>query len=267
MYHRFLNLLNQFILGINKFEKTTLNNPLQPTLIVVLLFIILGINYNIILQYLFGSKIEKTMIRASISRLAPKNSVLFVCDIQERFRPLIYRSESVINRSVLLRNACKVLQIPIIVTEQNPKIFGASVSELKVAECDDAFIFAKKKFSMLTPEVIEKWDTDKDLKNRHQVIIVGIEAHVCVLQTVLDIFQTKPNFDVFVICDAVSSQRSHDRSVALARMEKSGATLCTSESAIFDLMKTAEHPDFRTVSGLCKIANSGVNEFNSDVTI
>ena len=186
---------------------------------------------------------------------------MFVCDIQERFRPLIWRGESVINRAALMAKACRSLNIPIIVTEQNPKAFGPTVSDLGVV--DSPHMFAKKKFSMLTPEVQERWSSAIDLVNRDQIIMVGVEAHVCVAQTVADMLPK--GSQVFLVCDAISSQRPHDRAVALARMERSGALLHTAESALFDLMRTAEHPDFKTISSLIKEANLLPNAFANDL--
>ena len=146
-------------------------------------------------------------------RLSPSRALLLVCDVQERFRTLIWRSESVIHRSALLCNACRILEIPIIVTEQNPKAFGPTVSELReTLKPDEPLFFSKKMFSMLTPELISKWKDTKDFEGRDQVILVGIEAHVCVLQTVLDLIDQQPSVKLFVVSDAVSSQRSHDRS-------------------------------------------------------
>jgi nicotinamidase-related amidase len=197
----------------------------------------------------------------SAGRLTPCRSVFFVCDIQERFRPLIWRGESIINRAALMAKACRALNIPVVVTEQNPKAFGPTVSELGVG--DSHHVFAKKKFSMVTPEVQERWSSAVDLVNRDQIILVGVEAHVCVAQTVADLLLN--GSEVFLICDAISSQRPHDRAVALARMERSGALLHTAESALFDLMRTAEHPDFKTVSGLIKESNLLPNAFANDL--
>jgi len=207
-------------------------------------------------------EIKKDM---ALTRLCPSKTLLLVCDIQERFRTLIWRSESVIHRSALLCNACRILDIPIVVTEQNPKAFGPTVSELKeTLKLEEPLIFSKRLFSMLTPELISKWRNTKGLEGRDQVILVGIEAHVCVLQTVLDLIDQQPSVKLFVVSDAVSSQRSHDRSVALGRMEKCGATISTAESIIFELLRTSEHPNFRQISSLIKETNARPNEFAHD---
>ena len=124
---------------------------------------------------------------------------------------------------------------------------------------------------------------------KSQVILCGIEAHVCVLQTALDLIDM--DYNVFLVCDAgkcnkaiyffsliyyiftrkhcnwfikVSSQKPHDRATALERMKSSGVTLTTSESILFDLMRSADHTNFKQISGLLKEANAQGNEFSSD---
>ena len=132
-----------------------------------------------------------------IPRLAIELSSLFVCDIQDRFRPLIWRAETVIRRSSLLYSAAQYLNIPTIITEQYPKAFGNTVSDIfsftpiSVDEKPATKVFEKKLFSMMTDEVndyykecagfgTERWE-------RQQVILCGIETHVCVMQTALDL--------------------------------------------------------------------------------
>lgn len=85
---------------------------------------------------------------------------------------------------------------------------------------------------------------------RKSIVLFGIEAHVCVQQTALDLLEQ--GYDVHVLADGVSSQRVHDRSVALRRMAQAGAHVTTAESLIFMLLASAEHPQFRTIAGLIK---------------
>merc|ERR1712146_310754 len=100
---------------------------------------------------------------------------------------------------------------------------------------------AKTQFSMLTPEVVTRLDS-----GRGSVILCGIEAHVCIMQTALDLIDS--GRDVFVVCDSISSQRSHDRAVAIRRVENAGAILTTSESVVFELMRDSKHPEFKQIS-------------------
>ena len=110
---------------------------------------------------------------------------------------------------------------------------------------------------MLTEECAEHLAS---LTGRTTYLLVGIEAHVCLQQTVLDLLET--GNDVHVIADGVSSQRGYDREVALRRMEGEGARVTTAQSAAFSLLGSAEHGEFRTVSGLVKEHMALRNEFD-----
>ena len=206
--------------------------------------------------------------RKSLQILDPSRVILLICDVQTKFQPLIYRATSVINRCSLLNNVANALNIPVIVTEQYPKAFGTTVPELVLSA--DTKVFAKRKFSMLTDETNAHL---RSLDGKDQIILCGVEAHVCVQQTAMDLLSEKSNnglnysYDVHIACDAVSSQRSHDRSVALDRMKNAGADLSTTESLIFELMRDSEHPQFKTISQLVKSSNLLENEFASDTTL
>lgn len=93
----------------------------------------------------------------------------------------------------------------------------------------------------------DKWLRDHKIQN---VMIVGIESHVCVLQTTLDLL--KKGFNVFIIRDAISSCNQQEVPLAIERMRSAGATITTSESALFELMLDSKHPHFKAISGLIK---------------
>ena len=188
--------------------------------------------------------------RRALSRLDVSKATLFVCDIQDKFRPLIYNMETVINRSALCISVCKELSVPMIVSQQYTKVFGPTVPELMSVIPASVPVFDKTKFSMLTPECSAAFTA----MNRDQVLVVGIEAHVCVMQTVLDLLEMGK--EVHVITDAVSSQRPHDRTVAMQRMQSSGAVLTTSEAALFDLLGDSGRPHFKASSALIKQHNA-----------
>ena len=139
-----------------------------------------------------------------IPRLVASNSVFLVCDIQERFRPIIHRYDTVISKSALLYQVSSALGIPCIMTEQNPKALGHTVSEISSLVGEGSLstkVFEKKQFSMTTPEVSDCLSS----LGKKQVILCGIEAHVCVLQSTMDLLSS--GYQVFVMCDAVSSSR------------------------------------------------------------
>ena len=208
------------------------------------------------------------MLPRVVSRINPVSAVLLICDVQTKFQPLIYRATSAVNRCALLNDVAKTLSIPIVITEQYPKAFGTTVPEITLHA--DTKVFAKRRFSMMTDEV----STHLQSLAKPQIILCGVEAHVCVQQTVLDLLSVNVDvttgrslYDVFLVCDAISSQRSHDRSVALKRMKDAGAVITTTESMIFELLGDSEHEHFKTISTLNKACNLLGNEFASDSTI
>lgn len=198
--------------------------------------------------------------RRAVGRLRPSDAALLVCDVQERFRPLIHKMETVINTTKFMTSVARELDVPIIITQQYTRVFGPTIADAfadpSIVGTSNAPIFEKKKFSMLTDECSSHLST----LGRTSFVLVGIEAHVCVQQTCLDLLEM--GHDVHVICDGVSSQGRHDRDVALRRMETCGAYLTTAQSAAFMLLGGADHPNFRTVSGLVKDHMTHRNEFD-----
>ena len=188
-----------------------------------------------------------TAARKAVGKICPGKSALFVCDLQDRFRSVISEFPSVLDVSLTMVNASKVLNVPIVVTEQYPKAFGHTVPEISKALPLSTKVFEKKLFSMITPETAEHL---KSL-DINSAIIIGIETHVCVLQTSLDLLEM--GIDVHIIADGVSSQRLGERQMALERLRQSGAFITSCESMLFQLMQTAGHEHFRTISGLVKL--------------
>ncbi|KAL6766753.1 hypothetical protein ACKKBG_A37210 [Auxenochlorella protothecoides x Auxenochlorella symbiontica] len=188
-----------------------------------------------------------TAARSSLGRIALGDTALFVCDIQERFREAIQGFPAVVDVSRRMIRAAEVFQIPVIVTEQYPKALGKTVSELTEVLPKDAQVFEKTKFSMLIDEVSEFLTRRDDIK---RILIVGIEAHVCVLQTTLELLDR--GYEVHILTDAVSSRYALDRSTALHRLSKAGAILTTSETASFQLMGNTTYPNFKAISALFK---------------
>ena len=150
------------------------------------------------------------------------------------------------------------LDIPIVATQQYTKVFGGTLDEcFATPEIKAATpIYDKKKFSMLTDEVSTKL-TELD---KSSYIMLGIETHVCVQQTCLDLLEQGK--DVHIIVDGVSSQQAIDRQVALQRMQAAGAYLTTAQSAAYMLMQSADHPKFKDVSKLTVAHMKLPNEFN-----
>ena len=122
----------------------------------------------------------------AVARLRPAESVLLVCDVQERFRTIIHSFDAMVSGTKLLMDASAALEVPVVVTEQYPKVFGATVAELGVG--DRALLLPpqpKRSFTMCTPEV----KAALMASGRETVLLCGIEAHVCVQQTALDLLE------------------------------------------------------------------------------
>lgn len=176
---------------------------------------------------------------------------MFVCDVQERFRPLISGMPAVIDTARRMVRAADALHMPVLVTEQYPEKLGATVPEVADVIPSSLLVgkqrYPKTVFSMMVPEVS---DALRSMPHVRNVLLCGIETHVCVLQTTLDLIER--GYDVHVLVDGVSSQRLSDRGVALQRLAQSGAYLATSEMTLFQIMGSTAHPAFKTISGLCK---------------
>lgn len=196
--------------------------------------------------------------RRLVGKLKPESTALMVCDIQTKFRPLVWKGETVVRTAQYMTSVAKALQIPIVVTQQYTKVFGPTVPGVfKSAEDLEACpIFEKKKFSMMTEEVQEHCNK----LDKSSFILTGIEAHVCLQQTALDLLEQGK--EVHIIVDGVSSQQPLDREVALQRMSQAGAFLTTAQSAAFMLMQTADHENFKAVSKLSVEHMKLENEFN-----
>jgi nicotinamidase-related amidase len=198
----------------------------------------------------------------TLGRLCPSSTALLVCDIQERFRPLICGFPAVADAARRMVKGAQALQIPVLATEQYPAKLGATVGEVGLPE--GAPVVAKTRFSMMVPEVRQWLASAGAASGRpalgggangggdgiRSVMIVGIEAHVCVLQTALDLLAE--GVEVHLITDGVSSQRAPDRAAGLARAAQSGAFLTTSESALFELCGDAAHPAFKAISAVAR---------------
>ena len=191
--------------------------------------------------------------------------MLLVCDIQERFRPLIYRFPAVVRSAGVLLRVAALLNIQVFATEQNPDKLGATVGEL--SPLIKTPILAKMAFSMLggpqsTLPPILTTSGGGDGASRH-VIICGIETHVCIAQTVRDLLEQR--IAVSVVVDGVSSQRAGDRTIALAAMSKAGAVLTTTEAVLFEMMATADHPRFKDVQRIAIELATAYNKENAVV--
>ena len=154
---------------------------------------------------------------------------------------------AVIDTASKMLRCARELQMPVIVTEQYPKALGSTVEELAKDLPESTTAVPKTVFSMIVPEVEEQLKQLPDVK---QVVLVGIEAHVCVTATTLDLIEK--GYEVHLITDGISSRTAEDRAVGLQRMMQAGALVSSFEMAAFQLMGHAKHPNFKAVSALAK---------------
>jgi nicotinamidase-related amidase len=181
------------------------------------------------------------------SLLKATDSALLLVDIQEKFRPVIQGMEELIARAEILVRGAVRLGIPVFATEQYPYALGETVPELKEWLPDNQEYSSKVCFSSFGCESFAK---NLVASKRKQVVVVGIETHVCVMQTGLELLAG--GYGVYVPTDAVSSRKDADREMGLRRLEKHGAELVTSEMVIFEWLRTAGTPEFKELQTLLK---------------
>ena len=156
-----------------------------------------------------------------IARVLSTDCVFFECDIQEKMRKLIKNFDTVAHNAKRLTQVAKILDIPVISTKQTPKTFGDVISELKELHFDKVKVFEKQTFSMLEEPVLNHLTS----LNKKKVVLYGIEAHVCMKQTCLDLLAL--DYDVHLVIDACSSMNYHDRTVGIESMRDAGASITT----------------------------------------
>ena len=177
--------------------------------------------------------------------LSRDESRLLIIDMQKKILPVINGQETVLANCLKLIEAANILDVPTTATEQYPKGLGATVSAIAERIPDRP---EKIEFSCLN---CLDWNSSaSDPESRFKVVVAGIESHVCVLQTVLDLLSQ--GFRVFVAADAVGSRKSQDREFALQRMASSGAVITTTESILFEWCERAGTPEFKEISRLVR---------------
>ncbi len=178
--------------------------------------------------------------------LSRRKTALVVIDIQERLLPAISNNEEVVRNSVLLINGARILGVPIIITEQYPKGLGPTVSA--IAEAADKIQAIEKITFSCAGE--DNFLQALDAANADTVVLCGIETHVCVLQTALDLYQR--GIRVQVAADAVGSRSPANRESAMAEMRQAGIVPTAAESVLFKLLRVAGTPEFKQVAKLVR---------------
>jgi nicotinamidase-related amidase len=184
--------------------------------------------------------------------LTPADTALLVIDVQEKLMVKILDAAGVVRNIAFLIDAATLLKMPVLATEQYPKGLGPTVPALaeKLPERADKVAFS----CCAVPSVVQTLDREARVK----VVLAGIEAHVCVMQTALDLLAR--DFRVYIPVDAVSSRYALDRETALRRLEQAGAVLTTSEAVVFECTGTAGHPAFKSISLLVQERMKGLGD-------
>jgi nicotinamidase-related amidase len=174
-------------------------------------------------------------------------SALLIIDMQEAFRANIRDFDNFAQRIAVAVKGAQLLNVPIIVTEQYPKGLGHTASEILDALPANIDIITKTTFSSCGAQAFQT--RLENLKARH-VIVSGIEAHVCVNQTVHDLLAM--GVQVHLLTDCITSRKENDRVAAFQKMLSSGAIPSAVEMALFELMSDAKHEQFKAIQGLIK---------------
>ncbi len=172
---------------------------------------------------------------------------LVIIDIQERLVPAVAGPEQVIAHAGILIQAAVRLAVPIVVSEQYPRGLGHTVDAVKQRLPEDATIVEKMTFSAMADDAFA--DRLRSL-GRRQVVLIGLEAHVCVLQTVEQLLVA--GCEVFVVADATSSRTPLSHLTAMQRIDKAGAVIVTTEMVVFEWLRRAGSPEFKELSALLK---------------
>ena len=198
-----------------------------------------------------------------------EESQLVLVDYQERLmRVMAGAAETVLN-AARLAQAARLLKVPVFVTEQNAPKLGPTVADIRAVMGDYARVFPKLMFSAVE-EGLGEWlkpepkpvqgnarSLPKHLQkpaqhgpDRGTIVLAGCEAHVCLLQTALDLLEDE--MDVWVVVDACSSRTERNRDAAFDRLAGAGVELVTTEMVLFEWLRGAEHPQFKVVQALIK---------------
>jgi len=178
--------------------------------------------------------------------ITTEDTVLVIIDVQEKLVPAMHDKETLLDNLKKMVKGARILGLPIRLTEQNPAGLGPTVPEI-VELLPDEKPVSKFSFSSCgTEEFIEELKT----VNRQNILIVGMEAHVCVYQTAADLVNL--NYDVQVVADAVDSRTLQNKQIGLEKSKSAGAGITSTEIALFELVKIAKGDKFKEIIKIVK---------------
>ena len=182
--------------------------------------------------------------------LSREKSQLLVVDIQANLLAAITSKERVVERCERLLRAASALNIPVTVSEQYPRGLGPTVDPLRDLLGKGSAVIEKVEFSCAKNAALRERMHDLRRQGRSQVVIAGIEAHVCVTQTAIDL--EEQGFEAFVVADAIGSRAPESRELAISRLLRSGADVVDSDMVIFEWLGRAGTPEFKDLLALLK---------------
>ena len=171
-------------------------------------------------------------------------TLLLIIDIQEKLYNSVFNQEELFKNSGIISTAANILKIPCIITEQYPKGLGKTCS---IINQESANIYEKNTFSaLMNPDIMA---AIKEI-GKSQILICGIETHICVSQTSLALIDC--GYEVFVAKNACGSRNEQEHLAGLARIKSAGGNIITTEMALFDWLKTSKHAKFKEIQNLIK---------------
>lgn len=176
-----------------------------------------------------------------------EDSVLVIIDEQEKLINASDSSENIVINTAKLAKACEILSIPVIVTEQYPQGLGETAGVIKNNLPQEAVFIEKTSFSAVNEAEFAK---KISALRRRQVLICGIETHICVLQTALSFMEK--GHDVYILRDCCSSRHKKENDTGIELLRQYGAGIICVEIALFDWIKTSKHPNFKEIQALVK---------------
>ena len=179
-------------------------------------------------------------------RLSEERALLVVIDIQGNLARAMDEKEALFANAARIIAGAKVFGLPVVVTEQTPEKLGPTIPELAPLLAGTAPI-RKESFSC---SAVPAFTDALAAAGRRQILLTGIEAHICVYQTALDLIEA--GYELQVVADAVSSRTARNRELALERLRREGASITSTETVLFELLKTAADPRFKEIFRLVK---------------
>ena len=177
--------------------------------------------------------------------ITPANTALLIVDIQERLLPALHEHQAFLAACRQFITGANLLGVPHIITEQYPKGLGATVPDIALLT-PDAPKFSKTQFSAYTAEVAAALQSRQPEKQN--IILIGCETHICVLQTVLDLRQQ--GYNVLIPQECATSRTAANKANGLQQIQAAGGIVSNIESLLFMLLKDAQHPQFKAISKL-----------------